>query len=61
MLWASSATGQLQKVESSLRTSIDWDKDFKLELQGVEKIDDFAWEKRKEALRAQLAPAKPAS
>lgn len=54
-LWAGKESRRLEKVESSLRTSIDWEKDFKLELQGSEAIDDFEWEKRKAAMRAELA------
>lgn len=59
-LWANKENGQLERVESSLRTSTDWDKDFKLELQGAEGIDDYEWEKRKAAIRAELAPVEKA-
>lgn len=54
-LWADVKTGRLEKAESSLRTSTDWEKDFELELRSTEKIGDFEWQKRKEAIRRGLA------
>lgn len=58
-LWADFESGRLEKVESSLRTSTDWDQDFLLELQKSEQLDDFEWEARKAAMRAELAKGNP--
>lgn len=53
-LWVDSQNGRMERVESSLRTSPDWENGVRLELVSVEVVDDFAWHESLLELQRQL-------
>lgn len=53
-VWLNAANGRLERAENDLRTSTDWDKDYLLDLQSVETMDEFAWQKLKDSIVAEM-------